>query len=108
MSQTRILIPPSIGGGDVVMRTLTTGEYEDCLKATAKAGYTETQAEMVQAAIVTFRGSALLAGAEKEAWWRGLDVRLRSCLIAYYKRLNEADAEEIESFFAAAERVKTP
>lgn len=107
MSQTLIQFPPSVGGGDVVMCVLTTGKYEDILKATAKAPYTETLAELVQASIVTFRGKPLPVGGDREAWWRELDVRLRACIIAYYKRLNEVDSEEIDSFFAAAERVKS-
>jgi len=108
--QKRIPIPPRLGGGDVVMRVLTTGEYEDRLKSHAgaksvSAGFVDIQAELVMASTVAFQGKPLPVGAEREEWWRALDMPLRQFMAACYNKLNTVADQEIEDFFGAAETV---
>lgn len=99
----RIMIPPRMGGGDVVMREMTCGEYEEQLLATADAKWTERVYEQVCGAIVTFRGKPLPAGEAREAWWRALSLPLRQFLVGVHARLNSTADKEIEDFFEAAE-----
>jgi hypothetical protein len=103
MTAKRIPIPPSVGGGDVVMRKLSVGEYEDIVKAFANASGVDTHSALVQASIVELRGRPVPVGiVEREPWWRSQDLDLRSTLSAYYLRLNSADSKEISDFFASA------
>lgn len=98
----RIGLPPALGGGDFVMKTLTIGEYEDRLKAHAAAGLVDTQSELIMSAVVAFRGRPLPAGTDREAWWRSQPLPIRQMLRACYERLNTIDDKEINSFFDAA------
>lgn len=108
----KIQIPPRLGGGDVVMRPIKTGEIDDSLsshpfvKGKEAAAMVGHQVDMLHATIVTFRGKGLPVGIEREAWWRGLDGGLRAFLVGLYNKMNAVDDEEIASFFDAAETVR--
>lgn len=111
MTGKKIQIPPRLGGGDVVMREISTGEHEDRLKKTAglaDAAWVDHLSDQVCAAIVTFRGKPLPVGSEREAWWRSNGSALRAFLIGCHKHINATSDKEIEDFFAAAEAVAVP
>lgn len=104
MSAKRIPLPPSVGGGDVVMRVLTVGEYEDVLDAFSDKSPHRTQAALVQASIVSLRGKpAPTSLIDREEWWRGMPAPVRGFLTGYYDRLNAARLKEVDDFFGAAE-----
>lgn len=108
MTAKRIPLPPSLGGGDVVMRVLNVGEYEDLLKGLAAAKAVELQSALIQQSISAFRGKPVPRGlVEREAWWRGLSLPLREVLAGYYERLNSTLVKEVDDFFKAAETVPT-
>lgn len=109
--QKRIPIPPRLGAGDVVMREITAGEYEDRLRrgvGGSESAWIDRQAEQVCSTIVMFRGKPLGSALEAEAWWRANSAALRQFLIGCYNKLNTASDKEIEDFFAAAEEVAAP
>lgn len=104
MTAKRIPLPPSVGGGDVVMRVLTVGEYEDVLKAFSGSYSLQTHSALIQASIVSFRGKPVPASlTEREAWWRGNPAPMRDILSAYYDRLNSGITKDLDDFFKAAE-----
>lgn len=86
------------------MKTLTTGPYEDI--AALGLGHIATQAELIYAALVTFRGKTLPTGSEREAWWRDMDLRLRQYLIYCYNSIHSANTKEMEDFFSKAETMR--
>lgn len=98
----RIPIPPRLGGGDVVMREISVGDYEDALRASSDG--IEATANTVMASIVKFRGKPLPVGAEREAWWRANSVSLRNLLIEYHSRIHALKEEDKAGFFEAAEK----
>jgi hypothetical protein len=111
--QLEVDIPPSIGGGTLVMRELTAGEFEDQLKSStrlvgktqgdASVAMIDMQCDQCMLALVMWRGTSVpTIGAAKEAFWRALSVRERGYLVGIFEKLHNVPEEEINGFFAAA------
>lgn len=108
MSAKRIQIPPRLGGGDFVMRQISTGEHEDRLKRNVggnDSSWVDHQAEQVCDSIAAFKGKPLPTASEREAWWRAHPAALRQFLLGCYNKLNTSNDKEIADFFDAAEEV---
>jgi hypothetical protein len=112
----RINIPPSLGGGDFVIRELLAGEFEDALKAQGEApkgkefsAIVDTQAHLCLLSLVEWRGKPVpKGGAEGDAFWRGLTAAQRTFLIGIHERMNQVRPEEIDAYFAGGVPVATP
>lgn len=106
-------LPPSLGGGDFVMRELTVAQIEQIQDAALMAAGVDekklvvagkaARQDCILAALVSWKGKPL---AEPEAWWRGLSAKELALLSRAYEKIHSLSKDEEAYFDASLEAVR--